>query len=87
MFALLGLAQSLSKFNTKSPHRIFYPHLTGQVTDPDRAHAIVVTNVCAMMTVSVMTENRGTGYSPRKQRNPLTLHMLNVQYDFDREKG
>jgi len=39
------------------------------------------------MTVSVMTENRGTGYAPRKQRNLLIQHILNVQCDFDREKG
>jgi hypothetical protein len=34
-----------------------------------------------------MTENRATGYAPRKQRNLLILHMMNVQYDFGREKG
>ena len=39
------------------------------------------------MTVSVMTENRATGYVPRTQRNLLILHMLNVQYDFGRKKG
>jgi len=39
------------------------------------------------MTVSVMTENRATGYAPRKQRNLLVLHMLNTLYDFGRERG
>jgi len=39
-----------------------------------------------MMTVSVMTENRATGYAPRKQRNLLVLHMLNARYDLGREK-
>jgi hypothetical protein len=57
------------------------------MTDPDRAHAYFITNVRAMMTVCVMTENRATGYVPRKQRNLLILHMLNVQYDFGRENG
>ena len=76
----------LTKFNTKSPRRLFYPHLTGQMTDTDKEHAFVITNVRAMMTVSVMTENRGTGYAPRKQRNLLILHMLNVQCDFGHEK-
>jgi hypothetical protein len=39
------------------------------------------------MTVSVMTENRATGYASRKQRNLLVLHMLNLRYDFGRVKG
>jgi hypothetical protein len=57
------------------------------MTDRDRTHAFVITNVRAMMTVSVMTENRATGYAPRNKHNLLILHMLNVQYDIDREKG
>lgn len=57
------------------------------MADPDRANAFFITNVRAMMTVSVMTENRATGYVPRTQRNLLILHMLNVQYDFGRKKG
>jgi hypothetical protein len=49
------------------------------MTDLDRVHAFIITNVRAVLTVNVITENRATGYAPRRQRNLLILHMLNVQ--------
>jgi hypothetical protein len=56
------------------------------MTDLDRVHAFIITNVRAMMSLSVVTENRTAGYDLRSQRNLLILHILNVQNDFRREK-
>jgi hypothetical protein len=89
----LIMSQSLSflpKPSTKSPHRISYPDLTGQMTDRDRVLAFIITNVRAILTILqvnvIMSENQATGYAPSKHHNLLVLHMLNVQNDFGREK-
>jgi hypothetical protein len=51
-----------------------------------RVQALIVTNVHAMLTVSVMTENRATGNAPCKHLNLFILQVMNVQNNLKKKR-